>query len=127
MPTQHDEKENTSCCSSPKIQSEVENSSSIVSEPVNNNTDFNVSDTVRHAVPATIVMEKKSEDINEEKPEYMEEKSKTTTTVLDYNDATLPFRLGDIVWAYISGYPLWPAMITCDPLENLFIKSQCKL
>lgn len=39
-------------------------------------------------------------------------------------DPSLPFQIGDLVWAYISGYPLWPSLITPDPLESLYTKTR---
>lgn len=39
-------------------------------------------------------------------------------------DLGLPFTIGDLVWAYISGYPLWPSLITPDPLDNLYTKTR---
>ncbi|KAK4025415.1 histone-lysine N-methyltransferase NSD2 isoform X1 [Daphnia magna] len=39
-------------------------------------------------------------------------------------DLSLPFVIGDLVWAYISGYPLWPSLITQDPIEFLYTKTR---
>lgn len=39
----------------------------------------------------------------------------------------LPFGIGDLVWAYISGYPLWPSLITPDPLDLLYTKTRRNL
>lgn len=122
---QNDEKENTSCHINAKIQTEMENPSSPLPEPVNNNTKFDATDTTSLIFPTIIVLEEKTEDAVGGKPEHIEEKDKADPVMDDY--LNLPLKVGDIVWAYISGYPLWPAMITYDPLENLFIKSQCKL
>nr|XP_018670067.1 histone-lysine N-methyltransferase NSD2 isoform X4 [Ciona intestinalis]XP_026692898.1 histone-lysine N-methyltransferase NSD2 isoform X4 [Ciona intestinalis] len=32
------------------------------------------------------------------------------------------WKSADLVWAYVAGHPLWPCMITTDPIENLFTK-----
>jgi len=40
---------------------------------------------------------------------------------VDHSD--LPFTAGDVVWAYITGFPLWPSLISLDP-ENLFTKTK---
>lgn len=42
-------------------------------------------------------------------------------------DLSLPFVIGDLVWAYISGYPLWPSLITQDPIEFLYTKTRSKI
>ena len=36
----------------------------------------------------------------------------------------LPYSTGDVVWAYISGFPLWPSLISVDPTENKFTKTK---
>ena len=51
-------------------------------------------------------------------------KEETKPSVVDLN---LPFTVGDIVWAHINGYPLWPSIITEDPLENLYTKTGSKI
>lgn len=40
---------------------------------------------------------------------------------------SLPFAIGDLVWAYISGYPLWPSLITPDPVESIYTKTRSML
>lgn len=42
------------------------------------------------------------------------------------SDLNLPFTIGDLVWAYISGYPLWPSLITQDPVDSLYSKTRSK-
>ncbi|XP_046654186.1 cell wall protein IFF6-like [Daphnia pulicaria] len=37
---------------------------------------------------------------------------------------TIPLDLGDLVWAYIPGYPLWPALITQDPVSSVHTKTK---
>ena len=37
-----------------------------------------------------------------------------------YTDLT--YSVGDVVWAYIFSSPLWPALISIDPTENVFTK-----
>ncbi|KZS10496.1 Uncharacterized protein APZ42_025040 [Daphnia magna] len=37
---------------------------------------------------------------------------------------TIPLGLGDLVWAYIPGYPLWPALITQDPVSSVHTKTK---
>ncbi|EFX78073.1 hypothetical protein DAPPUDRAFT_320766 [Daphnia pulex] len=37
---------------------------------------------------------------------------------------TVPLGLGDLVWAYIPGYPLWPALITQDPVSSVHTKTK---
>jgi len=32
------------------------------------------------------------------------------------------WKLGDLVWAYVPGHPLWPCMITDHPEEEIFTK-----
>ena len=34
----------------------------------------------------------------------------------------LEYAEGDLVWAFIPGYPLWPSLITLDPDEGLYTK-----
>lgn len=44
--------------------------------------------------------------------------------VLEIQGLNLPFVIGDLVWAYISGYPLWPSLITQDPVESIYTKTR---
>lgn len=79
------------------------------------------------------IKEEERENINQGNPEHLETseteliKTEKGDQVLIVDDPTLPLRRGDIVWAYISGYPLWPSLITVDPLENQYTKIKCKL
>lgn len=41
-------------------------------------------------------------------------------------DEHLLYTTGDLVWAYVSGYPLWPSVISFSPGENLFSKLTSK-
>ena len=34
------------------------------------------------------------------------------------------YRLGDLVWSYVPGHPLWPCMLVNDPLESKCTKMQ---
>ena len=36
------------------------------------------------------------------------------------------YQLGDLVWAYVPGHPLWPCMLVNDPLESKCTKMQGK-
>jgi len=37
-------------------------------------------------------------------------------------DANLEYVEGDLVWAFIAGYPLWPSLVTVDPVEGVYTK-----
>ena len=39
-----------------------------------------------------------------------------------HSDGHLSYSVGDIVWAYTSGYPLWPSVVSVAPAENLFTR-----
>jgi len=39
----------------------------------------------------------------------------------------LSFTTGDAVWGFLSGYPLWPSLVTVDPVENIFTKTKCMI
>jgi|688.fasta_scaffold452585_2 hypothetical protein len=48
----------------------------------------------------------------------------TQPSAFEIQNLNLPFAIGDLVWAYISGYPLWPSLITQDPLESVYTKTR---
>lgn len=56
----------------------------------------------------------------------LKDNNKEMSPVLEVQDLNLPFAIGDLVWAYISGYPLWPSLITPDPEESLYTKTRSK-
>nr|CAB3264447.1 Histone-lysine N-methyltransferase NSD2 [Phallusia mammillata] len=37
-------------------------------------------------------------------------------------ETEINWKLGDLVWAYVPGHPLWPCMITIHPEEDIFTK-----
>ena len=41
-----------------------------------------------------------------------------------YMNTNLEYAEGDLVWAFISGYPLWPSLITADPEEGVYTKQK---
>jgi hypothetical protein len=65
-----------------------------------------------------------------EKAEYV---FGTTPVVIQQNpqpviqqedQSDLPYTSGDVVWAYINGFPLWPSLVSVDPEENIFTKTR---
>ena len=42
------------------------------------------------------------------------------------DDESSSFTVGDIAWAYMPGYPLWPAIVTTNEDEGVHIKSKSK-
>jgi hypothetical protein len=56
----------------------------------------------------------------------LKDNNKEMSPVLEVQDLNLPFAIGDLVWAYISGYPLWPSLITPDPKDSLYTKTRSK-
>ncbi len=54
----------------------------------------------------------------------LKDNNKEMSPVLEVQDLNLPFVIGDLVWAYISGYPLWPSLITPDPVGSIYTKTR---
>ena len=59
----------------------------------------------------------------------LEESSDNEPAITVGHDEYLLYSTGDLVWAYVSGYPLWPSLISFAPGEHLFTKltSKCCL
>jgi len=56
----------------------------------------------------------------------LEEASDNEPVITVGHDEYLLYSTGDLVWAYISGYPLWPSLISFAPGEHLFTKLTSK-
>lgn len=50
-----------------------------------------------------------------------EETSKATDEIMAKEDE-VPFAVGDLVWAFIPGSPLWPSLITLDGVDGIHMK-----
>lgn len=44
----------------------------------------------------------------------LEQAPPTADEAVPAPEAAVEFQLGDVVWAYLHGYPLWPSMVTAD-------------
>jgi hypothetical protein len=40
------------------------------------------------------------------------------------DQSDLPFTAGDVVWAYVNGFPLWPSLVTVDREGKIFTKTR---
>ena len=44
--------------------------------------------------------------------------------IIHEDHSELSFTAGDAVWGFLSGYPLWPSLVTVDPVDNVFTKTK---
>jgi len=71
-------------------------------------------DSGNHSISSDIVSKNNNSDILESGDKSNDS---SMNTDLEYSE-------GDLVWAYICGYPLWPSLITVDPEEGVYTKTR---
>ena len=88
------------------------------------NDDLQQSDITAETVPNNNFTVDDNVDQLEATANLKDIKKEIQPQALEIKDLNLPFVIGDLVWAYISGYPLWPSLITQDPVESIYTKTR---
>ena len=98
-----------------------------------NHVDLNASqpmeDTVKSAVdksvhPNCITLQKDDglDDLPLNNISIVEESVTKSGGEINSKDEGVAYEVGDLVWAFISGSPLWPSIITQDAANNVHTK-----
>lgn len=60
--------------------------------------------------------------IKDNKPSTSAVKTSHGDSVASSNEQNYDYQVGDIVWAKLGNYPLWPSIVCCDPDSNMYMK-----
>jgi PWWP domain. len=73
-------------------------------------------------------LEKKAESVVINGTTQVKIKEEITETSVQRNESfpACDWRVGDLAWARVSGYPFWPCMIALDPEKGIFTRVICK-